>query len=211
MSSTKRSAVQEPNPFSKYMERGSSGKLRISEEGWRRLVELKRKRKLAQYEREKRARVHTFFTLSKPLRIKTSNGFSIVILRDGFSNVYKGVKTKKRSLILTLVNGKKLFFYKSSGEASKARGTWYPTHGPEVEHELADLSWMTKSVHHPNPTINKPESFPDWVNEIRQYIKKHERQLRLHRDWGKNEYLQLTYDLNRIPFTKSLRMKYQDF
>ena len=61
----------------------------------------------------KRTRRNAFFRMHKPISFRTRNNFNVKIVRDGFFNVYKEQKeSPARALVVVLVNGEKLFFYR---------------------------------------------------------------------------------------------------
>jgi len=161
---------------------------------------------------------------NNPLKFRTSNGNKIVVLKHGFSNIYKGQKnTSARAFVIAFVNGKKIFFYRSSGEVSGKQGQWFPTQGPIVHSKNGSiqLGWLTKMKGHPkqrNPTGNPPNIqemkkygkrpyFPKQVSEIRAKIKAMENQLELHSEWGTKHYLLIANAFEKVPFSGEIRQE----
>lgn len=141
---------------------------------------------------------------TKPLRFKTTDGKKVVFYTRGFSNIYAGQSVPARALLLVLVDGRKLFFYRSSGENSQTPHVWYPTLGPELGSDFGQpmAAHMVKMVGHPNDGV--PSHFPKWVSEISARIKKAENRLDLNENWSVTEYQQLLQLFERVPFTTEL-------
>jgi len=161
--------------------------------------------------------------LEQPLKFRTSDGQKVVILKHGFSNIYRGQKeTMPRPFVIAFVNGKKIFFYKSSGEVSMLQGQWFPTQGPSVVQGSHGpyAGMMSKMNGHPGWKNNKPVNpvkisdigknrkrpyFPKAISETRKQIEKMESQLEFHSDWGLRHYLLIAKAFEKVPFTGKIK------
>lgn len=207
-------------PFSYVLENGrGSSKLGLSYRGREKFADklrIIRERKKAMEKSLARTKRHallkTLFRAQKPISFKTKDGKRIRILRTGFENIFLGQdKIPPRAFIITLVNGKILYFYRSSGERSKMAGEWFPTSGPYVYYpstsskgEKTSLGHLGKLEGHPISGSRNPR-FAPWVEEIRAKIKANEHKILLQKNWGADEYLQIREALGKIPRTEEIK------
>ncbi|MEW6295213.1 MAG: hypothetical protein AB1467_02860 [Candidatus Diapherotrites archaeon] len=182
------------------------GKKRLDWEGKRELekkrIKLQEKQKMLERHQRK---AFLKDVQANPIRFKTSDGSKVRILRHVFENIFAGTRHNPRALALVFVNGKKIFFYKSSGESSKRPGKWLPTMGPTkiVDYEKNDfkLDWLEKVPGHyigEKPVLE----FAPWVNEVSQKLKQSENRLKFHLDWNKHTYVKILELFKVIPFTE---------
>ena len=200
--------------FTSITEKGEDGKFRLTREGKYKMAEKLRqidyKRELAARSLERRRR-HDLLKIifSKPINFKTSDGKKIRILSHGFENVYRERnEAKPRAFLIAFVNGKQLFFYRSSGEVSKLPGEWFPTYGPNVQDwkEPYTLGRLAKIQGHPDGYLPNPKPhFAPWMDEVRRKIKSSESKLTLHPDWGIDKYLEIKQALQAIPLTGEVK------
>jgi len=144
-----------------------------------------------------------FFNPKNSISFKTKDeGRRIVISRHAFRNIYLERKeAKPRAMVPVLINGKKLFFYKSSGEYSHSKGEWFPTYGPRIakqENGRPILGWMQKTEGHYQ---DFEKEFPEWCWEIKDKLKQIEGKLTFHPKWGIQEYKHFLNSLQHIETT----------
>jgi len=166
--------------------------------------------------------------IENPYSFKTKTGSKVQILRHGFSNIYKGQRhNPARALVLAFVDGKKLFFYRSSGEGSLKKGQWFPTQGPKIQYlngeknePIPCTGWMIKMQGHPKPLKEKPgipttvrelrqlkkrSYFPATIGEIREKLKRIESQLELHDNWDLRQYTFIIRAFEKVPFSDKIK------
>lgn len=196
--------------------------LRLTYEGRKKLEEFRKKQELrvnAKTRREKHS--YLKWLLKDSIKFTTNDGTVIKIMKQGWLNVYgeKSSLGKKpihpRALVLCFVDGKKLFFYKSSGEASKMPGEWFPTFGPEGDPVYDDkfrvigkqAGWMTKLEGHPSGKDGIPQSFPPWVVEIQAKLKEaeNEKRIQFQPSWKFQSFEILNELFGKIPFTDKIK------
>lgn len=200
---------------------GDSGKRYLNYKGKERLRELRKRpeaRKAAIEQRQRKAFARLL--LSNPLSLKTSDGKRVRILRQGFFNIFKGQKslrdrkpTPARALVLAFVDGKKIWFYRSSGTGSaKMPGEWFPTLGPDIHdrQEKPYAGHLAKMQGHPDGNAGIKPHFPEWLEEARQFLKRREKSLKLYKAWSARDYLRIEHLFREIPFTDQLKAK-QDY
>jgi hypothetical protein len=145
---------------------------------FKRLLEKKKKdskkETLRQHLVTKRAHHQLIRTLfRKPIVVKLSEKVTVRILSTGILNPDNSTPTHPaRAFVCVFINGKRLFFYRSSGEASKQSGRWFPCGGAEMnyprEGEPLKVGWIIKLVGHPNP--NAEHRFPKWVDLVSRAV-----------------------------------------
>lgn len=219
----------EPRRYRNWGERSEfieheGGKARLSWKGRRKYEEvmkvLNEKKRIAQKARESKKRhelLKKLFKKPRPISFKTSDGKKVNIVKNGFENIFLESPTAQpRALVLVLVNGKKLFFYRSSGRNSNMPGEWFPTFGPRknyYEGDKVELGWLHKLKGHPDPNQDSPRTyFPQWVDEIRKRIKQEtvskNGRIILNKKWGVKEYLEINAALQKVPLTDLIESKY---
>ncbi|HIH21351.1 MAG TPA: hypothetical protein HA222_01655 [Candidatus Diapherotrites archaeon] len=147
--------------------------------------------------------------LKNHISFETSDGKKVQILRNGFLNIGKSwekLGVKPRALVIVLVDGKKLYFYRSSGEASGRPGEWFPTFGLIDYGEPYNPGTLVKMKGHEGVYLGEPTSFPQWVDEISRQLKIIENQLSLHQEWNIHTFEQIAHGLNKIPYTDQLKV-----
>ncbi len=208
---------------SKFIEH-ERGRARLSWEGREAYEKIMRvlneKKRIAQKARESKKRhelLKKLFKKPRPISFKTSDGKKINIVKNGFENIFvETPKVPPRALVLVLVNGKKLFFYRSSGQSSNMPGEWFPTFGPNKNfygEEKVELGWLHKLAGHPDPNQKHPKTyFPLWIDEIRKKIKQETAgkngRIILNKEWGVKEYLEIDAALKKVPLTDLIKSKY---
>jgi len=132
------------------------------------------------------------FNPKNSISFRTWDKRKIVISRHAFRNVYSNRKeTLPRALVPILINGESLFFYRSSGQSSHTPGVWYPTYGPNPEFNERGGKTVGQMVKTHGHWQYRAKEFPEWVLEISSKLKKLERQLIFHPNWGAREFHQL--------------------
>lgn len=127
-------------------------------------------------------------TFADPIKFN-ADGKNVAILRHGFMPQQKP-QIIGRAVVLVIVDGKLLQFYKSSGASSKRNtGDWLPF-VEIIGHNAGEVLGkkpriIQKFETHPN--------FPGWVLEIGERIKLAERnsELNLHANWSEEVYSML--------------------
>src|SRR3989344_2804353 len=145
----------------------------------------------------------------RPLDFRTHDGKSVRIARHGFEDILHTYRKKQeRPMILALIDGERLFFYRSSGANSRMRGEWLPTRGPIVLGSIRPhVHKLVKMEGHPERDIDGGTNirFPAWVSEIRGFIKENEPLLKLHPEWDVRTYKLLEAELAKTRNTRHLR------
>lgn len=126
------------------------------------------RKRVKKAEPERKAIQKRFFqrVIGKPFRFKTNDGKTIHILRNGIENLHPESKRASRPLVMTLVNGKIMYFYKSTGQNSQRPGDWLPAQTMRFGGTTLQptIDTLVKMPGHPN-------RFPEWINQISSAIK----------------------------------------
>lgn len=154
------------------------------------LVEQKKRQivdiELRAFFREKREnKKYVGRLFQKPINFQTTDGKKVRVLSYGLENIYAQQETEPRAMVAVFVNGKRIFFYRSSGKNSGHPGRWFPTPGPffvERKMDTGTVFYLERSNRnlkvdrvgqleklHGHPQGGKPY-FPGWVEEISQKI-----------------------------------------
>lgn len=206
-----------PGTFSFITEKEEqSGKIRLSYEGRRKYAERleiireqKKAREKSTAHRKRHLLLDRLFKNPRPISFETTDGKRVRISRHGFENLFSQERYYPHAFVVTLVEGKLLFFYRSSGINSGQPGIWFPTLGPYVvqakptEGKPPILSTLEKMSGHPTHGIK--QHFPRWVEEIQETLKKNEKRLVLHPEWGAQDYIDILDALGAIQLTEEIK------
>ena len=136
-------------------------------------------------ERPKKLFKKQFF--ANPINFIAIGGQRVSLFRHGLANSH-GFKMKEyaRPVVFTLVNGRLLQFYKSTGTSQRApKGKWVPFEGlvtVRSQDGKIHAEEFTKFPDHPN--------FVQWIENISEQIAIAEKkgQIELHEDWDAQTY-----------------------
>ncbi len=150
------------------------------EAAFKRFLEKKKKdskkETLRQHLVAKRAHHQLIRTLfRKPITMKLSDKVTVRILSTGILNPFGNTpKHPARAFVCVFINGKRLFFYRSSGQYSKQSGRWFPCGGAQIDYsregEPLKLGWIIKLIGHPKAERGIEPHFPNWVDLVSRAI-----------------------------------------
>jgi hypothetical protein len=136
------------------------------------------------YQRKREAHLYIKQLFRKPVNFKTTDGKSVRILSHGVENLLQYSKrgSPPRALVAVFVEGRVIFYYRSSGESSRKAGVWFPTSGMlygqrGIEDSHTTVLWIKKLSGHGDEHLSDRErvgrpGFPKWVMEVGKRVEK---------------------------------------
>ncbi|MFH0969912.1 MAG: hypothetical protein V1776_00410 [Candidatus Diapherotrites archaeon] len=147
--------------------------------GFSRFIEKKKRESdkrllVAHYSNERSRKEYLRVLFHRPVSFNLYPNVRVRILSTGILNVYSGnPNTRPRSLVGVFINGKRLFFYRSSGKNSGHPGKWFPCAGIEmIPHSTRSLRIGNIRKITGHPQYGTAHSFPHWVDVVSDAIAK---------------------------------------